>query len=398
MSAKATEYYTREQDTKGTARMVLFILAEHANEEGYCYPGIPLIAKKCNRSERAIQMALKALQEAGKIGIQYNHGKNTYHGKTNMFYLNDYRVSLGLEPVVTKSPYKSKDKPAPKFSPREISSTQEVKISAVRGEISCTQNKYTNQNLLNNYKHNGNVKIQFGKLKQFENQNESAMHDQRPTDNQSAGDIKLTAVEQQPEIISSTTQFENQSAKAIELPTVEQQPEVISSSTQFCGDKEFSFKEKPVDLIFPIQMSKLEKQEITNLLIKQHIKNESWQDLIDTLAYQMKQKAIASKAGYFVGILKKFKSGEFTTGEAQKIQSKRQPKQTSADDLKNKVEKLAEKNRKPVIDEKTAKVIEIINSIETKAELQKIYPKLLRECPSELVMKTWSKRIREVRA
>ena len=372
MSAKATEYYTREQDTKGTARMVLFILAEHANEEGYCYPGIPLIAKKCNRSERAIQMALKALQEAGKIGIQYNHGKNTYHGKTNMFYLNDYRVSLGLEPVVTKSPYKSKDKPAPKFSPREISSTQEVKISAVRGEISCTQNKYTNQNLLNNYKHNGNVKIHFGKLKQFENQNESAMHDQRPTDNQSAGDIKLT--------------------------TVEQQPEVISSSTQFCGDKEFSYKEKPVDLIFPIQMSKLEKQEITNLLIKQHIKNESWQDLIDTLAYQMKQKAIASKAGYFVGILKKFKSGEFTTGEAQKIQSKRQPKQTSADDLKNKVEKLAEKNRKPVIDEKTAKVIEIINSIETKAELQKIYPKLLRECPSELVMTTWSKRIREVRA
>jgi hypothetical protein len=145
-------------------------------------------------------------------------------------------------------------------------------------------------------------------------------------------------------------------------------------------------------------MSKLEKHEVQKVLIQSSIPNEEWQDIIDTLANRMKQISVPSKAGYIVGIVKAFKNGTFTKESARKIQSKRQPKQTSADDLKNKVAQVAEKNRKPVIDEKTAKVIEIINSIETETELKEIYPKLLRNSPSELVMKAWSKRIREVRA
>jgi hypothetical protein len=222
MSAKATEYYTREQDTKGTARMVLFILAEHANEEGYCYPSIATIAKKSLKSERVIQRAMQLLEANGKIGRKIHDGKNTKYGKTNMYFLNDYRVSVGLDPVITFN--------ASKTTSPAISTQKRVTVRAERGDKNDTQNKYTNQNLLNNYKHNSNVQICFGVPNPFKNQNESAMHDQRPTDNQSARDIELPMTEQQPEVISSTTQFENQSARAIELPTVEQQPEVISSN------------------------------------------------------------------------------------------------------------------------------------------------------------------------
>lgn len=363
MSAKVTNYYRQERETKGTARLILMILAERANEDGSCFPSVQTLADDCMKSQRTIQRTIKELESKGKVGRAFNTGKLTATGRTNMYYLNDYRVSVGLNPIITLSEFTPK-----KMSPHAKQgnkSTQAVTNKDLSGDKTVTQTKYTKPKSCINHNH---------KRLSPDNHNESAT-----------------------QISVERSKDKSESAMHVSQSTAQPSKNIVQPST-VCGDKDFLIKEEVLnEAIFPIQITKVERAEITNLLVKQQIPHESWQDLIDTLAYQIKHKAIASKAGYFVGILKKFKAGEFTTSEAQKIQSKRQPKQTSSAELKNKVEQIAEKNRKPIIDEKTAKMIEIINSKETKAELQQIYLKL-REFNGDYIMNAWSKRFNEVRA
>jgi len=48
-------------------RMVLLILASHADGTGTCYPGVPLLAEECGMSERGVQKALARLRATGWI-------------------------------------------------------------------------------------------------------------------------------------------------------------------------------------------------------------------------------------------------------------------------------------------------------------------------------------------
>jgi hypothetical protein len=359
---------------------ILRALAWDADNEGVSTPSIPKIAEHCPRSQRAIQTALRTLEADGKVGIKYQDGHNTKDGKTNRYFLNDYRVSIGLNPIITESPYKSKVH----TSPRAISNTKAVKFQSLGGEAICTHNNISKQNILNTTTQGDDKnlidnegqrqfsdegKLQSASVAPTTEKKESAMHVQRPTD-QSAGDIEF------------------------KTPSLETTVQPLNG----CGEKAFLIKEEtPTDLIFPLQMSKVEQAEVQKVLIQNNIPHQEWQDIIDTLANKMKQEPVPSKAGYIVGIVKAFKNGTFTKEAARKIQSKRQPKQTSISELKNKIEQMAQRNAKPVINEETAKVIETINRTETKAELQKIFPKLTR-ISNDLIMKTWSKRFNEVRA
>jgi len=143
MSAKVTNFYIKEQDTKGTPRLVLWILSECANEEGHCFPSVATIANRCNKSERSIQRALNTLESDGKIGRKIHDGKHTKYGRTNGYYLNDYRVSIGLDPTVTFV--------TSKMSSVGISNTSKVSVLATRDDVNVTQtNTNTNQNNLTN--------------------------------------------------------------------------------------------------------------------------------------------------------------------------------------------------------------------------------------------------------
>jgi hypothetical protein len=51
---------------KGSVRLVLFVLAEHANDRGVCWPSVALIAAEAAVSERTAQSALNALAGVGK--------------------------------------------------------------------------------------------------------------------------------------------------------------------------------------------------------------------------------------------------------------------------------------------------------------------------------------------
>lgn len=58
-----------------TERLVLLALADHAGEEGTCYPSISRLCQRTGLKERAVQSNIQKLKNAGYISIEMNAGK-----------------------------------------------------------------------------------------------------------------------------------------------------------------------------------------------------------------------------------------------------------------------------------------------------------------------------------
>jgi hypothetical protein len=367
MSAKVTNFYIKEQDTKGTPRLVLWILAECANEEGHCFPSVATIANRCNKSERSIQRALNTLESDGKIGRKIHDGKHTKYGRTNGYYLNDYRVSIGLDPTVTFV--------TSKMSPVGISNTSKVSVLATRDDVNVTQtNTNTNQNNLTNTTNTTEVarlkkqitllerelKIKNRELEikneelhelKVQIQKESAMHVSSPTD------------------ISAGT-IENQTPKQIDNEPVR---------STVCSSVKKEFINEKTDLMFPMDFHKLEdRQAAIKILITANVDKQQWQVIFDEFEGKMtwKQKrgeVVPNKLGYFYGLVQRAKQGHFNAESAKWVAEQRNKNKAKTLSLTQKTEEMAQRNvkQKPVVlDEKTLKIIEAINEIQTESELK----------------------------
>ncbi|MCP4960148.1 MAG: helix-turn-helix domain-containing protein [Actinomycetia bacterium] len=74
MSVQALAYvFALGDEVSGARRLVLLALANFANEEGWCYPKVPTIARACGMSRKAtVSEALSWLEEHGHIDRQKN--------------------------------------------------------------------------------------------------------------------------------------------------------------------------------------------------------------------------------------------------------------------------------------------------------------------------------------
>jgi hypothetical protein len=66
----------------GSTLLVLLALADHANDEGVCWPSIPRIAKRARISERQTVRALADLQASGELQVLERGGGK---GKSNVY-------------------------------------------------------------------------------------------------------------------------------------------------------------------------------------------------------------------------------------------------------------------------------------------------------------------------
>jgi len=82
MSHKVVRKVLEQSRARGSARMVLVVIAEHANHQGQrSFPGIPTISREANLSERQTYRALRKLVNSGELEIQKEkgpHGTNLY--------------------------------------------------------------------------------------------------------------------------------------------------------------------------------------------------------------------------------------------------------------------------------------------------------------------------------
>lgn len=80
----------------GAKKLMLMAIANRCDEHGVCWPSVEMFAKKCCVTVRAAQMSIRQLEEDGEIVIFYNAGIETSHGYTNLYYMKNYRASIGL--------------------------------------------------------------------------------------------------------------------------------------------------------------------------------------------------------------------------------------------------------------------------------------------------------------
>lgn len=72
MSIQAIAWVLESSTTKGADRLVLLSLANHANDQGECYPSASTIAREANLNEVHVRRTLKALVDAGCIARTIN--------------------------------------------------------------------------------------------------------------------------------------------------------------------------------------------------------------------------------------------------------------------------------------------------------------------------------------
>ena len=66
-----------------TERLIMLALADHADDEGRCYPSVARIAQRTGLSERAVQTNVRSLIAAGYINVTIGGGK----GHSNLYFI-----------------------------------------------------------------------------------------------------------------------------------------------------------------------------------------------------------------------------------------------------------------------------------------------------------------------
>ena len=81
------EYMTRvwkDESIKNITELIMMLaLADFANEDGTCYPGIETLAFKTRVETRTVQSIIRRLQSSGKVKTEFNAS----HLKTNLYTL-----------------------------------------------------------------------------------------------------------------------------------------------------------------------------------------------------------------------------------------------------------------------------------------------------------------------
>jgi len=76
VSVKAISWAWEQQGLTHCEKLVLLALADHADDEGFCWPGVTRVAKKCGMSERGVRGAIKSMASVkhSLISIQRRFG------------------------------------------------------------------------------------------------------------------------------------------------------------------------------------------------------------------------------------------------------------------------------------------------------------------------------------
>jgi len=135
MSVQAVRYVMENSRATGGARLVALVLAEHADPDGVCWVGVPLIATEAGLSDRGTQKALRRLETSGEVCIAMKAGgtdRTRADRRPNLYRL--IGVSNEVNEVNSSSPRESLR--------GERCDAYEVNDVTLRGEPQFTRTNY----------------------------------------------------------------------------------------------------------------------------------------------------------------------------------------------------------------------------------------------------------------
>jgi len=119
MSFEAVRWILENSKTKGAQRLILVVIAEHADKNGLAWPSIETIARLANCSERFVKETIAKLK-SGELIIERGGGR----GRSN-------RYRIPIERVNPTSPFEETE--------RVNSETERVNSDAIKGEPCFTR-------------------------------------------------------------------------------------------------------------------------------------------------------------------------------------------------------------------------------------------------------------------
>jgi len=119
MSFEAIRWILENSKTKGAQRLILIVIAEHADKNGLAWPSVETIARLANCSARFVKQTIAKL-ESGELVIERGGGR----GRSN-------RYRIPLERVNPASPFEETEK--------VNSETERVNSNAIKGELCFTR-------------------------------------------------------------------------------------------------------------------------------------------------------------------------------------------------------------------------------------------------------------------
>jgi len=117
----------------GSKLLLLLALADHANEQGVCWPSIPTLAKKARISERQVQRLIQELEDSNELEILK---KGNGRGQSTLYRLNSDAIigTAVTQKVDTVSPINTKKVDI--VSPiDEVKETIKGDICDIKGDI-----------------------------------------------------------------------------------------------------------------------------------------------------------------------------------------------------------------------------------------------------------------------
>lgn len=75
MSIKVASHVWEHSQQSGSALLMLLALADHANDDGACWPSIETLARKCRVSERQARRLIRKLEDDGELATDVGGGR-----------------------------------------------------------------------------------------------------------------------------------------------------------------------------------------------------------------------------------------------------------------------------------------------------------------------------------
>lgn len=88
-------YLDERPDLNKDDAFALMCLADWADEDGECFPGMTAFARRLRIEKRSATAAVKRLEERGEVLIVPGAGKTTQGGRTSLYVLLSYRRKIG---------------------------------------------------------------------------------------------------------------------------------------------------------------------------------------------------------------------------------------------------------------------------------------------------------------